>query len=137
MLRRLGVAGTMALAGCLDSSREDGAGTAGDVDVRMTDDPAFDPDHLEVATGDRVVWRNVGSRPQTVTAYEDRVPSLQAYFASGGFGREVSARVAYPLRGGVRAGERFDHTFAMPGSYGYFSIPHEGAGMTGTVLVTE
>lgn len=102
----------------------------------MTDGPAFDPEHVEVATGDRVVWRNAGSRPQTVTAYEDRVPSLRAYFASGGFGREISARIAYPLRGGVRAGERYGHTFEVPGDYAYFSIPNEGAGMTGTVRVT-
>jgi plastocyanin len=28
------------------------------------------------------------------------------------------------------------HTFDVPGTYQYFCIPHEMAGMTGTVVVT-
>lgn len=29
----------------------------------------------------------------------------------------------------------FEHTFAVPGTYRYFCIPHEGAKMQGTVIV--
>lgn len=130
-----GVAGITGLTGCLGHS---GAATefpSGDVTVRMTPTPAFEPVRVMITTGETVVWTNDGSRPQSVTAYEDEVPSLRAYFASGGFGREVIARALYPLKGAIYAGEYYAHTFETPGTYGYFSIPAESEGMTGTVVV--
>jgi plastocyanin len=34
-------------------------------------------------------------------------------------------------------GDDFTHTFETVGEYAYFCIPHERAGMVGTVVVTE
>ncbi|QLG64062.1 plastocyanin/azurin family copper-binding protein [Halorarum salinum] len=35
----------------------------------------------------------------------------------------------------MAGGETYEHTFEVEGEYGYFCIPHEGAGMVGTVTV--
>jgi plastocyanin len=35
----------------------------------------------------------------------------------------------------IAEGDSFSRKFDKPGTYRYFCIPHEGAGMTGTVVV--
>jgi plastocyanin len=70
----------------------------------------------------------------TVTAYEGRIPERAGYFASGGFETERGAR--NDVRGGLLdADESYEHTFEVEGEYGYFCVPHESSGMTGTVVV--
>lgn len=102
--------------------------------VELTDDLVFNPDSITVSAGDTVAWENVGQAGHSVTAYEDRLPDDANYFASGGFDAEGPARDAYP-QGEIAGGETFEHTFEVPGTYEYFCIPHEGAGMVGTVKV--
>lgn len=128
------------LAGCAGSDGgSDGAGGGdyGKRTVEMTDDLVFDPAELPVDVGGTVVWENVGSVTHTVTAYGDRLPDGAAYYASGGFGSESAARDAFPAEGGLAGGESYQHTFETPGTYAYFCIPHESAGMTGTIEVAE
>lgn len=116
------VAGCSALGGGNDST------------VAMTDDLAFDPERLTVDAGTTVTWTNDGSVPHTVTAFEDRIPNDAAYFASGGFESEQAARNG--MSGGlVEEDESYEHTFETTGTHRYFCIPHEGSGMTGTVVV--
>lgn len=131
----LGVAGT---AGCLGGSGDDG-GTPppADATVRLTPGRDFEPSTVRVRPGGTVRWRHEGRRLQTVTAYEDRIPPGADYFASGGTAREVGARILYPLVGSLDTGDRYHHTFDTPGEYAYFSIPSEGNGMTGRVVVEE
>jgi plastocyanin len=127
---------TGTLAGCSAPSAGDG-NDGDDTDrkvVELTDDLVFDPDELTVSNGDTVVWENVGSVEHSVTAYADQIPDGSAYFASGGFGSEQAARDAYP-EGSIAGGESFEHPFETTGTYEYFCIPHEGAGMTGTIEV--
>lgn len=102
--------------------------------VDMTDGLVFDPAEISIEPGDTVVWENVGSIGHTVTAYEDDIPEEAAYFASGGFDSEQAARDAYP-EGDIGGGDSYEHTFEVEGTYEYFCIPHEGAGMLGTVNV--
>jgi len=102
--------------------------------VDMTDDLVFDPDEISIEPGDTVVWENVGSIGHTVTAYEDDIPEEAEYFASGGFESEQAARDAYP-EGDIGGGDSYEHTFEVEGTYEYFCIPHESAGMLGTVNV--
>lgn len=108
--------------------------------VEMTDGLVFDPDTITIAPGDTVVWENVGTIGHSVTAYEDGIPGDAAYFASGGFDAEQPARNAYqagdPESGDVAGGETFEHTFEVEGTYEYFCIPHESAGMLGAIEVT-
>jgi plastocyanin len=102
--------------------------------VEMTDGLVFDPDELPIEPGDTVVWETVGSVGHSVTAYEDGIPEEADYFASGGFDTEDAARDSYP-EGDVGSGESYEHTFEVEGTYDYFCIPHEGAGMLGTINV--
>lgn len=107
--------------------------------VEMTDELVFAPDSISIAPGDTIVWENVGSVGHSVTAYEDEVPDGATYFASGGFESESEARNAYtagdPESGDIAGGESFEHTFETEGEYEYFCIPHEAAGMVGSVTV--
>jgi len=109
--------------------------------VDMTDSLAFEPERLTIAPGDTVVWENVGSLGHSVTAYEDEIPEGGDYFASGGFDGEQAARDAYkpgdPEAGDIPGGESYEHTFETEGVYEYFCIPHETAGMVGTIVVGE
>ena len=102
--------------------------------VELTDELTFVPNALTVATGSTVVWRNVGSVSHSVTAYEADIPGGASYFASGGFETESAARDGFP-EGEITEGDSYSHTFDTAGEYRYFCIPHEQAGMTGTVTV--
>lgn len=104
--------------------------------VEMTDGNRFEPETVTVPVDETVVWRNVGAATHSVTAYEIEIPAEAAYFASGGFEDEAAARDVYSRgEGRVPGGESYEHTFDVLGQYGYFCIPHESGGMTGTVVV--
>ncbi|MFC7157234.1 plastocyanin/azurin family copper-binding protein [Halomarina halobia] len=100
----------------------------------MNDSFAFDPKRLTVSSGTTVRWVNDSEVGHTVTAYADGIPAGAPYFASGGFESERAAR--NDVSGGLlAAGEAYERTFEVTGSYDYVCIPHEGSGMTGTVVV--
>jgi len=131
----LAVAGTTAtagLAGCL------GLFEPADYDIGMTA-VAFTPQSLTVPAGTTVVWKNTSSRGHTVTAYEDTLPEGAAFFATGGYETEAEAREAWESEGVgiIGTSETFEHTFEIPGEYGYVCLPHETGGMVGTIEVTE
>lgn len=100
----------------------------------MADGFAFDPARLTVDAGTTVEWTNDSDVGHTVTAYADRIPDGAAYFASGGFDSEGAAR-SNVGEGLLAAGESYEHTFEVAGTYGYYCVPHESSGMTGTVVV--
>ncbi|MFA1610701.1 plastocyanin/azurin family copper-binding protein [Halobellus rubicundus] len=131
-LAGVGGAAATGLAGC------SGAGAADDYDVGMTA-VAFDPVEITVSTGETVVWRNTSSRGHTVTAYDSGIPDDAEFFASGDYGTTEEAREAFTSEFGgvIDSGENWSHTFEVAGEYEYFCIPHEQAGMVGTVVVEE
>lgn len=143
----LAVAGTVAavsLGGCLGAARErveelgEGGLSDDDFDIGMSAN-AFLPERYEVAVGETVIWGNNGSRGHTVTAYDEAIPEDVDFFASGGFEATEPARDAWHNTGAgnIPPGETFSHTFDTPGLHGYFCIPHEPAGMVGTIVVEE
>ena len=134
-LLRLAGASVASLSASVPLSGCSGDGVDGNR-VEMTDEFAFAPGSIAVDAGATVTWENTGSVGHTVTAYEDGIPADAAYFASGGFDSEEAARGS--VNGGiVEAGETYEHTFETSGEYGYFCVPHEGSGMTGTVRVRD
>ncbi|MGQ4555962.1 plastocyanin/azurin family copper-binding protein [Halobellus sp. GM3] len=130
VLAGIGAVAVTGLAGCSGSSAE------GDYDVGMTP-TAFDPRTITVATGETVVWRNTSSRGHSVTAYDSGIPEDAEFFASGGYETTEAAREGYlsEFGGRIDSGETWSHTFEVPGEYEYFCVPHEQAGMVGTVVV--
>jgi len=129
-LRAVGTAGLIGVAGCASVA------STGEYDVGMTA-TAFDPPEITVSVGESVTWRNTSSRGHTVTAYEESLPEGAAFFASGDFDSESAARDGFSgdLEGSLSNADTFTHTFEVPGTYPYFCIPHEQAGMVGTVVV--
>jgi plastocyanin len=123
-----GVAGASAGAATAATAQEE-------VRIDMTNGLVFDPDDVTVTPGTTVTWETVESVPHSVTAYEDDIPEDAAYFASGGFESEDAAR-ANESAGLVDEGETYSHTFQVEGTHEYFCIPHESAGMLGTVEVS-
>ncbi len=111
-----------------------GCAGSGATSVEMTGDQAFDPAELTVAAGDSVTFKNTSSEAHTVTAYEEEIPEGADYFTSGGLASEEAARddLAATL---VATGDSYEVTFEEPGTYRYFCIPHEEAGMKGTIVV--
>jgi len=131
-LRTAGVAGVVTVAGCLDSR----AAGDGEYDIGMST-VAFKPQTVTVGVGEDVVWQNTSKQGHTVTAYEGGLPDGADYFASGGFDSESVARQAWVdgFGGRLNEGETYTHTFDVAGEFPYFCIPHESAGMVGTVVV--
>ncbi|WP_254832147.1 plastocyanin/azurin family copper-binding protein [Haloglomus salinum] len=131
-LATAGAAASVGLAGCGSSA----ALSDDSYDVGMVHN-AFQPVEYEVSAGDTVVWGNVGSRGHSVTAYESLIPADATYFASGGADSQQEAVDGWPGAGNIQPGETYSHTFEVPGEYQYYCIPHEAAGMKGTIVVTE
>jgi len=129
-----GIAGVSALAasGCLGV----GADESTEYDIGMST-RAFQPERYEVDAGDTVVWRNTSSHAHSVTAYETGLPEGAAFFASGGFDDEQSARDAWANQtdGALYQGDSYSHTFEVAGEYPYFCIPHERGQMVGTIVI--
>jgi plastocyanin len=111
-------------AGKETTARESASGAAL---VEMNDQLAFEPKRIEVAAGEKVTWKNVGTVAHTVTA--DKSKAADASLVS------VPAGTKEWDSGFVAEGESFSRTFRKPGSYRYICIPHEGAGMVGSVVV--
>lgn len=131
VLATLGAAFATGGAGCAAVGTT--GGTAGDIGMTAV---AFKPTTFTVERGDEVVWYNNSARAHSITAYDDGIPEDAEYFATGGYDSERAALEAWDgMSGSITTGESFSHTFEVPGTYNYFCIPHERAGMVGTVVV--
>lgn len=139
--RFLSVAGAGAavgLAGCTTVVERLGVDTETAVaaDVEMTID-SFRPEVLEVSAGETVEFLNTSSHAHTVTAFDRVLPADAEYFASGDFEDRETAEQAWNARrgGAIESRDSYEHTFDVPGEYGYFCIPHIRADMVGTIHV--
>jgi plastocyanin len=103
----------------------EGAGSPRVVD--MNDQLAFAPKAITVSVGDKVTWRNVGSVAHTVTTNPGKASNPRI--------ASVPAGVKPWDSGFIDGGKSYSYTFRKPGTYRYFCIPHENAGMVGTVVV--
>jgi plastocyanin len=97
---------------------------------------AFEPAELTVSAGDTVAWQWAGGEPHNVVAYGAELPEGATYWASGGFDSEAAARTGWENgEGAVQSGESYVHTFETTGTHEYVCVPHEAAGMVGTIVV--
>lgn len=137
MRRRAFLAAAGAAATALAGCSRDRSAAEGSYDVGMSS-ARFRPGTIAVAPGTTIVWRNTSGVAHTVTAVASALPAGAAFFASGGFDDEPSARDAWLQRSGgaIEPGETYRHRFDEPGAYRYVCIPHEQSGMVGTVRVT-
>lgn len=96
--------------------------------IRMTDGLQFRPARRTVPRGTRVIWKNVGSVAHTIT-------TIRAKAAVKSDARVPAGARAWDS-GFVGAGKSYARVLRVRGVYRYFCIPHEGARMIGTIVVT-
>ena len=110
----------------------EGAGASGGGEnhvVEMNDQLKFDPETITIKVGDSVTWTTVGAAPHTSTGDPSKAANAANVSLPDG---------AEPWDSGmVNEGGEFTYTFEVPGEYKYICIPHELAGMLGTVVVEE
>ena len=103
--------------------------------VEMTDEQRFSPPSLVVQSGANVMFSNASDESHTVTFYSEGYPDGEPYRASAPEAEgEDEARDAL-ADGLLRPGDALGISLKTPGTYRYFCIPHEGAGMKGTIVV--
>lgn len=95
----------------------------------MTNMLTFAPDTLYIALGTEVTWENTSLLVHTVTADPEKESVEGSVLLPDG---------AEPFDSGTMDPEEtFTHVFKKAGTWRYFCIPHEGAKMIGTVVVTS
>lgn len=131
--QRLGVAlAVLALTAspaCFSDDPETTGPEEADVIVEMTGSLTFAPATVTIRVGETVRWDNVSSVPHTVTADPAEVADPDNVSLPAG-----ALPFASPL---ISAGGSYARTFTVTGTYRYVCVPHEGAGMLGTVIVED
>ena len=95
--------------------------------VKMTGENRYGPQKLTVGVGETVEWQNVSRARHTVTANRALARDPVNVALPDG---------ARPFDSGmIGPGDRWRYTFEVPGTYKYFSVPHEQGGMVGEIEV--
>jgi plastocyanin len=130
MLRVAIVVGAAAVAAALALLPDPAHAASTPFVVKMSDkQPYYNPEKLTVKPGDTVEWVNKG----------DTIHSVSTEAANAQNPKDVSLPAgAKPFDSGfVAPGGKYDYTFSVPGTYRYFCLPHEQAGMVGTIVVKK
>lgn len=97
------------------------------VDVTLTNTLKFEPAKVVIHIGDTECWHNASVLMHTVTD----LPELAAKAAN-----VALPKGAEPFNfGNLQPKANFKHRFTVAGTYRYFCIPHEAAGMLGEIVV--
>ena len=98
--------------------------------IKMTDTrPFYTPAKVAIKVGETVQWVNDGETVHSVsTSAANALNSKDASMPKGA--------VAFDS-GFIPPGGDYSHTFTVPGTYRYFCLPHEKAGMVGVVVVRK
>lgn len=99
----------------------DSGSVAATVTVAPDDNLRFAPDAVTVEVGDVVEWEWAGSGHNVVV---DEQPDGANWSGTDGGGATT-----------YDSGHTHSHAFEVAGTYSYYCSPHQGAGMTGEVVV--
>ena len=98
--------------------------------IKMGDTPAvYQPAKVTVKVGQPVEWINTGKNVHSVTLVPDDAQNPKDAAEPKGAASFDSGFMA--------PGSKFSYTFSVPGTYHYFCVPHEKAGMVGVVVVKK
>jgi plastocyanin len=123
-------AAAVAVAALLTMLPEPARGASTPVVIKMTDkQPFYTPEKVSIKVGDTVQWVNDG---QTVHSVSTTVANAQNP-------KDTSMpKGAQAFDSGfIPPGGDFSYTFTVPGTYKYFCLPHEKAGMVGVIVVKK
>lgn len=99
------------------------------IEVGMSNQLRFTSDTVRIRVGETVRWRNTSDVIHTVTADASRAANRSNV--------RLPAGVSPFDSGDMAPGAVFEYTFTVAGQYGYVCVPHELAGMVGTIIVEE
>jgi plastocyanin len=98
--------------------------------IKMADTPAvYEPAKVTARVGQPVEWINTGKNVHSVTLVPDDAQNPKDVTEPTGAATFDSGFMA--------PGSKFSYTFTVPGTYHYFCVPHEKAGMVGVVVVKK
>lgn len=98
--------------------------------VTMTDkEPFYAPVKLTIKSGDTVKWVNDGQTVHDVSTSAAKAQNPKDTSMPKG-------AVAFDS-GFIPPGGDYSYTFTVPGTYRYFCLPHEKAGMVGVIVVKK
>ncbi|HVN63683.1 MAG TPA: plastocyanin/azurin family copper-binding protein [Candidatus Binataceae bacterium] len=104
------------------------AAEEGTVVIKMLDDkPFYSPERATVRVGETVKWVNDGKTVHSVS--DNATIASNPHDAS-----KPHAAKAFDS-GLIPPGGSFSYVFTVPGTYRYFCLPHEKAGMVGVIVV--
>jgi len=124
------VAAAVAIAAALALLPDPAKAAGNPVVVKMADkQPFYTPAKVAIKVGETVQWVNIG----------ETVHSVSTSAANAQNSKDTSmpkGAVAFDS-GFIPPGGDYSYTFTVPGTYRYFCLPHEKAGMVGVVVVKK
>jgi plastocyanin len=123
------VAAAAAIAAALALLPDPAEAASNPVVINMADkQPFYTPAKVAIRVGDTVRWVNAGETVHSVSTASNgqnpndtSIPKGASAFDSGF----------------IPPGGDFSYTFTVPGTYRYFCLPHEKAGMVGVIVVKK
>jgi plastocyanin len=98
--------------------------------IKMADKrPFYTPAKVAIKVGDTVQWVNDGETVHSV--------STSAANAQNPMDTSMPKGAVAFDSGFIPPGGNYSYTFTVPGTYRYFCLPHEKAGMVGVIVVKK
>ena len=124
------VVAALAVAASLALLPDPAKAASSPVVINMADkQPFYTPEKVAIKVGDTVQWVNSG----------ETVHSVSTTAANAQNPKDTSmpkGAVAFDS-GFIPPGGDYSYTFTVPGTYRYFCLPHEKAGMVGVIVVKK
>ncbi len=124
------VAAAAAIAAALALLPDPAKAAGSPVVIKMADvQPFYTPAKVAIKVGDTVQWVNGGQTVHSVSTSTVNVQNPQDTSMPKGAEAFDS--------GFIPPGGDYSYTFTVPGTYRYFCLPHEKAGMVGVIVVKK
>jgi plastocyanin len=124
------VAAAAAIAAALALLPDPARAAGSPVVIKMADkQPFYEPAKVAIKVGDTVQWVNGGETVHSVSTSAANAQNPNDTSMPKG-------AVAFDS-GFIPPGGDYSYTFTVPGTYRYFCLPHEKAGMVGVIIVKK
>jgi plastocyanin len=124
------VAAAAAIAAALALLPDPARAAGNPVVIKMADkQPFYAPSKVAIKVGDTVQWVNGGETVHSVSTSAANAQNPNDTSMPKG-------AVAFDS-GFIPPGGDYSYTFTVPGTYRYFCLPHEKAGMVGVIVVKK
>ena len=124
------VVAALAVAAALALLPDPAKAASNPVVIKMADkQPFYTPEKVAIKVGDTVQWVNNG---QTVHSVSTSAANAQNPNDTS----MPKGAIAFDS-GFIPPGGDYSYTFTVPGTYRYFCLPHEKAGMVGVIVVKK